>query len=87
MNYTGPVLLGYECFAVIWNNSGHKSKFSVHAPDVQLTKVKIEWIATGPPSVTILLTLNHDHISFTHRSDPIALDSSYMTHLLRSQSA
>ena len=38
-------------------------------------------------SVTILLTLNHDHISFTHRSDPIALDSSYMTHLLHSQSA
>jgi len=41
------------------------------------------WLIT----VTIWLTLNYDHISFTHRSNPIALDSSYMTHLLRSQSA
>ena len=41
MNYTGPVPLGYERFAAIWNNSGHKSKFSVCAPDIQLTKVKI----------------------------------------------
>jgi len=44
----------------------------------------IEWRSSV---VTILLTLNHDHISFTHRSNLIALNSSYMTHLLRSQSA
>ena len=42
---------------------------------------------TTVASVTILLTPNHDCSIFTHYSDPIALDSSYMTHLLRSQSA
>jgi len=35
----------------------------------------------------LLLTLNHDNISFTYCSDLIALDSSYMTYLLHSQSA
>ena len=50
MSYTGPVPLEYECFAAIWNNSGHRSKFSVRAPEVQIAKVKIKWIATGPPS-------------------------------------
>ena len=35
----------------------------------------------------LFFTPNYYDISFTHRSDPITLDSPYMTHLLRSQSA
>ena len=35
----------------------------------------------------LFFTLNYYDISFTHRSDLIALDSLYMTYLLRSQSA
>ena len=38
-------------------------------------------------NVTILLIPNYDHIFFTHRSDPIALNSSYMTYLFQAQSA
>jgi len=74
MNYTGPVPLGYERFAVIWNNSSHKSKFSVRAPDMQLTKVKIEWIATGPPSPgnRLFTAVYHDsHYNALRKADLI----------------
>jgi len=74
MNYTGPVPLGYEHFTVIWNNSGHKSKFSVRAPDMQLAKVKIEWIATGPPSPgnRLFTAVYHDpHYDALHKANLI----------------
>jgi len=40
-----------------------------------------------PLVVTILFTPNYDCFLFTHHSNPIAPDSSFMTYLLRSQSA
>jgi len=39
------------------------------------------------PVLQLFFTLNYYDIPFTHHSDPIALDSPYMTYLLRSQSA
>jgi len=51
-----------------------------------LDKLEYSVVANMIIGVTILLTPNHDCSLFTHYSDPIALDSSYMTHLLRSQS-
>jgi len=56
--------------------------------DVSAAQNLPEWPQVDVQNVLrLFLTLNYYDISFTHRSDSIALDSFHMTYLRRSQSA
>ena len=87
LSLSGLKVVGTKLAITLWSLSLRSPYISILVRKFFRLPSFFSHVAASSVCYNFSFTLNYYDIPFTHRSDPITPDSSYMTYLLRSQSA